>query len=122
VIVVEDDSSMSQAMARMLRIAGYVPLMYSSAEELLEGPDGDGAICMVIDVQLPGINGFALHERLQAAGWHLPVIFITAFDEPGVREQARESASRAFLAKPFSGQTLLETVRRVSAAHRGIVS
>jgi FixJ family two-component response regulator len=122
VIVVEDDSSMSQAMARMLRIAGFVPAMFTSAEELLENPELDGAMCFVIDIQLPGINGFSLRERLRAAGRDLPVVFITAFDDGDARQQAREGPSCAFLAKPFSGQTLIEAVRRVSGARGKVPS
>ncbi|HEY2629712.1 MAG TPA: response regulator, partial [Usitatibacter sp.] len=104
VVVVEDDPGLSQALARMLRVSGLIPVMYSSAEELLEGDDHTGAMCMIIDVQLPGLNGFALRDRLVAAGGMPPVIFITAFDDPGTRALAERPGTFAFLTKPFSGQ------------------
>ena len=113
VIIVEDDSSMCQALNRILRLGEFVPVMYSSAEALLADGRQDEAICMILDVQLPGIDGFALHERLMTLGNRTPVIFITAFDEPEARAQAAK-AGAAFLSKPFSGRVLLENIRSIS--------
>src|SRR5262245_58939249 len=113
VIVVEDDAGMSAAMARMLRVAGYTPVTFASAEELLASNALADAFCMVIDVQLPGLSGFALHDRLVAAGRAPPVIFITAFDEPEPRARSADGGAVAFLTKPFSGHALVEVVRRV---------
>jgi FixJ family two-component response regulator len=114
VVVVEDDPSLSQALARVLRVSGMIPVMFASAEELLEGDDHGGAMCMIIDVQLPGLNGFALRDRLFAAGGMPPVIFITAFDDSGTRALAERPGTFALLVKPFSGQTLMKTLRRLS--------
>jgi FixJ family two-component response regulator len=112
VIIVEDDPSMCQALNRILRLGDFVPVMYGSAEALLKDARRDEAICMILDVQLPGIDGFALHERLVAQGKVPPVIFITAFDEPEARAKAAKVGS-VFLAKPFSGRVLLETIRNI---------
>ena len=109
VVVVEDDISVAHALDRILRLGGLAPVGYSSAEALL-ATGIDQAACLIIDVQLPGINGFALRDRLAVKGVLPPVIFISAYDEP----EARESAARAsamFLAKPFSGRVLLEIIR-----------
>jgi FixJ family two-component response regulator len=114
VIVVEDDRSMSQAMERVLRLGGLAPVMFASAEDFLESVRENLAACMVIDVQLPGLNGIALRDRLARAGPMPPVIFITAFDNPEVRAQASRGGPCAFLSKPFSGTALLETVRGLS--------
>jgi FixJ family two-component response regulator len=111
VVVVEDDVSMSQAMERILRLAGFAPTTFATAEEVFASRAASDAVCLIIDVQLPGQNGFALRDRLAAAGALPPVIFISAFDEPETRAQA-ESAGADFLTKPFSGRTLLETIRK----------
>jgi len=117
VVVIEDDASMSQAMARMLRVSGFIPVMFSSAEELLESDEQDGApLCMIIDVQLPGLSGFALRDRLHAAGRLPPVIFVTAFDNASTRSLAEHPRTVTFLTKPFSGQALMEALRRVCAS------
>jgi FixJ family two-component response regulator len=110
--MVEDDPSMSQALARILRLGGYVPQSYRAAETLLDNRKKSDVVCMIVDVQLPGMDGFALHELLMALGDVPPVIFITAFDETEGRARAAKTGS-AFLAKPFSGRILLETIRNV---------
>ena len=115
VVIVEDDSSLSLALERILRLGGMTSQSYTSAEALLKAADRTiDASCMVLDVQLPGINGFALHDRLAALGPLPPVIFITAFDEPEARAQAARAGAAAFLAKPFAGRTLLEAIRRAT--------
>ena len=116
VVVVEDDASMSQALERILRLAGFAPATFATAEELVATRAAEDAICLIIDVQLPGQNGFVLRERLAAAGTLPPVIFITAFDEPDTRAQA-QLAGAAFLTKPFSGRTLLDVIRTSTAVN-----
>jgi FixJ family two-component response regulator len=111
VIIVEDDPSMSQALERILRLGGFDPLVYGSAEALLDAVGERSAICMILDIQLPGMDGFALHQHLCTLGKTPPVVFITAFDEPDARMQASR-ADATFLAKPFAGRALLETIRR----------
>jgi FixJ family two-component response regulator len=111
VIIVEDDPSMCQALERILRLGGFRPLLYGSAEALLDEGVPDDVACLILDLQLPGMDGFALHERLTVAGTMPPVIFITAFDEPDARSHAARVGA-VFLAKPFAGRALLEALRR----------
>jgi len=113
VIVVEDDPGMRQAMIRILGLGGFEPVAYASAEDLLAA-NHTVAMCMIIDVQLPGLSGFALHERLVSIGHARPAIFISAFEETEARANANK-AGATFLPKPFSGHALLETVRRLAA-------
>jgi FixJ family two-component response regulator len=121
VIIVEDDPSMCQALDRILRLGGFFPLMYCSAEAYLDDSHKSDAICLILDVQLPGMDGFALHDRLAASGRVPPVIFITAFDEPEARVRVSSVRAAAFLPKPFDGRVLLNTVRsaveRKNGAH-----
>jgi FixJ family two-component response regulator len=115
VIMIEDDPSMCQALVRILRLGGFVPMAYVSAEEFLRDAREPSAVCMIVDVRLPGMDGFALIDHLAARGSIPPVIFITAFEEPGARAQAAKTGA-AFLAKPFSGREILETVRATRGA------
>jgi len=114
VIIVEDDSSVSQALERILRLGGFASSTYASAEALLANDGVENAMCLIVDVQLPGISGFALRDRLSMKGALPPVVFITAFDEPEARAKASSAGAAAFLAKPFSGRVLLETIRRAT--------
>jgi len=115
ILVIEDDISMGQALHRILRLGGFEPRMYRSAETFLDDGADPAAICMVLDVQLPGMNGFALLERLSSRRLP-PVILITAFDEPDTRIRAERASVAAFLAKPFAGRMLLDTIGRVVRA------
>ena len=116
VVVVEDDASVSQALERILRLGGYATVGYSSAEALLEGDVAMDAACLILDIHLPGLSGFELHQRLFEKGATAPVIFITAFDEAEARARAYAIHAAAYLAKPFSGRTLLENVRSAIGA------
>ena len=69
------------------------------------------ADCVVLDVQMPGLNGLEVQERMSRCGSRLPVVFITAHDEIGVRERALAMGAIAFLRKPFQDQLLMDTLR-----------
>jgi FixJ family two-component response regulator len=116
VVVVEDDASMCQALERNLRLAGLKVATYRSAEAFLDARHATNTMCMIIDVQLPGINGFTLRKRLAAQGAVPPVIFITAFDTPDARAQAVQAGAAAFLTKPFAARTLLEAIEAMQCA------
>ena len=116
VVIVEDDASMSRALARILRLGGIEAKSYVSGEALMASDTLQGVGCLIVDVQLPEMSGFELHTRLATMTVLPPVMFITAFDSPEARAQALAAGAVAFLTKPFSGRTLLETVRRVLAA------
>jgi FixJ family two-component response regulator len=110
VVIVEDDAGLHQAFARVLSAAGHMPVIFESAEALLaEGPVA-GTECYVFDVRLPGKSGIELTRELSASGSKIPVIFITAHDEPSVREAVDRCGASALLIKPFAGRKLLETL------------
>jgi FixJ family two-component response regulator len=110
VVVVEDDASMSRAIERILRVGGFAPVMFTSAEAALEAGAAATADCLVFDIQLPGVSGFDLYRRLTQSACRAPAIFITAHDEPAVREEAERMGARSYLPKPFSGRMLLDAV------------
>ena len=113
VVIVEDDSGMSNALARILRLAGFAPVAFASAEAFLQSDQCADAGCFIFDVHLPGLSGFQLQQRLFARGNRAPVIFITAYDEPESREQAMRAGAAACLIKPFAGHTLVKQVASV---------
>ncbi len=111
VLVVEDDDGMRDAIKRLLNAAGFGCSAYPSADALLaHGVDADSA-CVISDLRLPGISGLELLATLRARAMTLPFILITAHDAPGLRQKAVESGATAYLAKPFRGTALLESVR-----------
>ena len=67
--------------------------------------------CLIVDVQMPGMNGLQLQSHLAAAGCTIPIIFITAYDEKESRQRAMQAGAVAFLGKPFSDENLLQIIR-----------
>jgi FixJ family two-component response regulator len=116
VIVVDDDASVCQATHRLLSAAGFHAHMYYSAEALLASAAVDGKTCLVLDINLPGLSGFELVEHLEAHGSGiLPVVFITAYDQPAYAIQARRREALAYVLKPFSAVDLIAAIRGVMA-------
>jgi FixJ family two-component response regulator len=113
ILVVEDDSSMSQAIERVLQAGGFEAVLFASAEAALEAVVATTADCLVFDIFLPGISGFELYRRLAHCGSEAPVIFVTAQDEPALREEAEKLGASRFLLKPFAGRMLLDAVAQV---------
>jgi FixJ family two-component response regulator len=110
IVIVEDDAGLHQAFKRVLSAAGHLPVIFGSAEALLAEGEIPGISCYVLDVRLPGKSGIELTRELSAAGSTVPVIFITAHDEPLVREAVQRCGASALLIKPFAGRKLLDTL------------
>jgi FixJ family two-component response regulator len=111
IVVVEDDAGMSKAIDRLLRAAGFQPVSFASAEELLQTEAVDDAACLVLDIHLPGLSGLELGRRLVRSGRPKPVIFITGQDEPSLFDEAKRLGC-GYFRKPFEGKALLEAIRR----------
>ncbi|MCY0853874.1 response regulator transcription factor [Cupriavidus sp. D39] len=112
VAVVDDDQSVRRAIKRLLRSIGLASETFKTGDEFLDmfnsipsyRPD-----CIVLDIQMPGLNGLEVQRRLAGSG--IPVIFITAHDETGVREQALAAGAAAYLRKPFNDEVFIKAVR-----------
>ena len=120
VVIVEDDTSMSVALGRILRLGGYRSRPFASAEAFLASEAAGDAACLVLDVELGGMTGFELYEHLSATGPARPVIFMSGLDNAASRRRAAAAGAVVFLAKPFSGRSLLDAVQRaLIEAHAG---
>lgn len=112
VCVVDDDLSVLRALGRLLRSAGFRVETFSSSEEFLARPLGDGPRCLVLDVRLQGMSGLALSSHLAAAGATVPIILMTGHDDSAWREEAVRVGAIAYLHKPFADETLIDAVQR----------
>ncbi|HEY2797368.1 MAG TPA: response regulator [Thermoanaerobaculia bacterium] len=110
VVVVEDDPGMREALQRVLSAGGFCVSTFASAEALLSAGLPPETGCCVFDVRLPGASGLELYRTLAARGVAGPTIFVTAFDDPSVRDEACRLGAAAFLIKPFGGRELVEAV------------
>jgi FixJ family two-component response regulator len=112
IVVVDDDRRVRESIQSVAESAGYAPRTFASAEELLESDALDQTRCVIADVRMSGIDGLELQRRIRARRPRLPVIFITAHDDDGVRRQAFEGGAADFLCKPFDGAELLGALSR----------
>ena len=115
VAVVDDDEALCRSLGRLLRAAGMQPVTYPSAESFLADDKHPRFDCLVLDVQLGGISGIELLRRLAAVGEKTPAIFITAHDDPEIREEALAAGCAGYFRKTDSGADVLEAIRRLVA-------
>jgi FixJ family two-component response regulator len=111
VAVVDDDESVRMALASLLRSVGFVVLLFSSAEELLHRQNLPSIGCLILDWRMPGMDGLQLQKYLDANGWRIPTIFLTAHQSEEGRAQALTGGAIAFLHKPVDAEVLLSAVR-----------
>ncbi len=111
VLVVDDDESVLDSLRLLFESAGYRSTGFGSAEELLESGLVESACCLILDIELPGMSGFALQEVLTASRTPVRVIFITGHDRPGMEAQALSLGAMAYLRKPFVGQAILDAIQ-----------
>jgi FixJ family two-component response regulator len=111
VTVVDDDESVRDALKGLLQSVGFAAEIFSSAEELLGSDVLDRTSCLIVDVHMPVMTGLELQCRLGNRQLRIPMIFITARDDPPARAQAVKAGAIDFLQKPFAGDTLLGAIR-----------
>jgi FixJ family two-component response regulator len=111
IAVVDDDESIRQTTTLLIESFGFRATAFESAESFLKSGQLHDTSCLILDVQMPDMNGFELQSELAAAGYGIPIIFITAYDDKESRGRAMQAGAVAFLGKPFSDEQLLQTVR-----------
>jgi FixJ family two-component response regulator len=111
VVVVEDDLPTLRALGRVLRAGGFEPAPYSSAEDFLASPPTRLPLCLVLDVRLGGMSGLDLQRRLRALGSRLPIIIVSAADDPRIRDEAVAMGCAGYLHKESASEALLEMLR-----------
>lgn len=117
VIIVEDDSGLSQALSRLLQAAGFRATSFGCAAAALADAALAGADCLVVDVHLPDMTGFELLQRLADNGVSLPVIVITAHDDAVSRQRAQAAGVDAYFPKPFAGRALVDAIVGIVDRH-----
>jgi len=110
--IVDDDKSTRTAVGRVLRAVGYQVSLYESADQLLENlPTADRG-CVLLDVQMPGLNGPQLQEVLAKIGFGLPIVYLTGHGDIPTSVRAIKAGAEDFLSKPAPKKVLLEAIER----------
>jgi len=120
IAIVDDDASVCRAISRLLRSLGMNADTFTSGHDFIKHIQTMPSVrpdCVVLDVQMPGMNGLEVQELLVRSENPLPVIFITAHDEVSLRERALQAGAVAFLRKPFNDELFIKTLNQ--AIQRG---
>jgi FixJ family two-component response regulator len=111
VYVVDDDISVRESLESLIRLEGWQPQIFASAEEFLAHSRAFSPSCLVLDFSLPNLNGFDLQKRVAANRYVMPVIFITGFGDVPMSVQAMKAGAVEFLTKPLGNEELLSAIR-----------
>ncbi|MGC2492595.1 response regulator transcription factor [Candidatus Binatus sp.] len=119
VFVVDDDSSVREAIKSLIGSVGLRVETFETAQEFLRSTRPDAPGCVVLDVRLPGLSGLDLQRELAAHGINLPVIFITGHGDIPMSVRAMKAGALEFLTKPFRDQDLLDAIQQALERDRG---
>jgi FixJ family two-component response regulator len=110
VTIVDDDQAVRDALSNLLESVGMRVEAFASAEDFVNSGRLNRTTCLILDIQLRGMSGLELQRELAAGKRLIPIIFITAHGQNGIREQALRDGAVGFFYKPFSSVALLNTV------------
>jgi FixJ family two-component response regulator len=110
VIIVDDDTSVREALSELILSAGFQPVTFASTRELLDADVLDSPGCLIVDVRMPGASGLDLQHHLAQNGNPKPMIFLTGHGDIPMTVQAMKAGAVDFLTKPVRDQTLLDAV------------
>jgi len=109
--IVDDDESVRRTTTLLIESFGFRAAAFESAETFLRSGHLHDTSCLIVDVQMRGMDGLQLQSYLAAAGCGIPIIFITAYESKDSRQRAMQAGAAAFLGKPFSDDQLLQIIR-----------
>jgi len=113
VYVVDDDVSVCRSLGILLETYGFSPELFSSGESFLEAVPFDVPGCLVLDIHMPGMDGWETLEQVIRSGSKRPVIIVSADKNGGLRERALVMGAVGFLHKPFNNQELFDLIEEV---------
>lgn len=119
--IVDDDESVREATKSLVRSLGYKALTFEFAEEFLELAQMMATTCLITDVQMPGLSGVELQDRLIADGHNMPTIFVSAFPDERLERKVLQSGAIGYLRKPFKEDHLIDCIDAALKNHDGNV-
>ena len=109
--IVDDDQAVGNAIEVLMRSIGFVAQAFSSGEEFLRSPELGRTGCLVVDFDMPKMNGLDLHNNLSRLGKDIPTVLITAYPSDVIRARALQAGVICYLPKPFDESDLLNCVQ-----------
>ena len=119
IYLVDDDLSVREAVGRLIRSAGLDVKTFATAQEILANLAKEMPSCLVLDIQLPDLDGFELQDELARKDMPVPIIFLTGHGDIPMSVRAIKAGAVDFLTKPFNDEYLLEAIRDVIGRPNG---
>jgi len=116
IAVLDDEPEMRKALRRLLTSRSFSVEEYDCGDALLAALNSHQPDCLLLDLQMPGLNGFGVLKAFQSRHIHLPVVVITAHDEPGTAEQVSALGGAAYLKKPVDRDALISAIQAALAS------
>jgi FixJ family two-component response regulator len=111
IAIVDDDRFVRSALQRLIAAAGFATETHPSGADFLRSVDDHEPDCVVLDLHMPGLDGFEVQARLTQAHAGVPVVVITGHDTQEARERARRAGAAFYLCKPVDQEALLGAIR-----------
>lgn len=112
IVVVDDDDSFRIATEGLIRSLGYSVTGYASAEAFLDRRQAPNADCIISDIQMPGMTGIEMKKQMNAEGYDVAVIFVSAQTDATLPRRIQECGGMILLHKPFHGQVLIDAIHQ----------
>jgi FixJ family two-component response regulator len=121
VYVVDDDISVRESLELLIRTAGWQAELFETAQGFLCSPKVSVPSCLVLDVNLPGLNGLDLQKKVAADRADMPIIFITGYGDVPTTVRAMKAGAVEFLTKPFNDDVLLNAIQQALERSRNVL-
>ncbi len=121
IYIVDDDESICRALKTFLMTYDFEVKTFNSAQSFFDTVPNDEPGCLVLDIHMPGVDGWAAQKKIYDSGSKRPVIFISAEKQDNVVDRALKAGAVGFLQKPFNGQTLVDLINTASEDTYGVV-
>lgn len=115
VAIVDDDDAVRRALRRLVVSLSYHPIGFASGEEFLADLHEVAPACVLMDQHMPGLNGLDVLRRMRSEGRRVPVIIVTGFDQPGLRQKCLDAGASDYLVKPLEASAVATAIQAAMA-------
>jgi FixJ family two-component response regulator len=121
VFVVDDDISVRESLELLIGSAGWRPILFDSAQAFLSATPNAGPSCLVLDVNMPGLNGLDLQSLITKSGNRTPIIFVSGFGDVPMTVKALKGGALDFLTKPIDAEALLAAIQSALSKSEALI-
>jgi FixJ family two-component response regulator len=116
VAIVDDDDVVRRALRRLVVSLSYHPIGFASGEEFLASLSEAAPSCVLMDQHMPSLNGLDVLRRMRTDGRRVPIIIVTGFDQPGLRQKCLDAGASDYLVKPLEASAVSTAIQAAVAA------